>query len=91
MLALLGLGLTRKRWIQGKARGGAKMIAILFLLVASGMGLSSCSQRYHYYARPPEGNPGTPAGTYTVIITGITGTGSSLSTASTQLTLKVTT
>jgi hypothetical protein len=91
MLALLGLGLTRKRWAKGKAQGAAKMIALLFLLLASGMGLSSCSQRYHYFARPPEGNPGTPAGTYTIVITGITGTGSSLSTASTQLTFKVTT
>ncbi len=90
MLALAGLGLTRRRWSHGKARGAAKVIAILFLLVASGIGLSSCSQLYHYYHRPPEANPGTPAGTYTIVITGITGTGSSLSTASTQLALKVT-
>ncbi len=93
IFALTGLGLTRKRRGQGKgpgrANGSAKMIAILFLLVASGMGLSSCSQRYHYFHRPPEGNPGTPPGTYTVVITGITGTGSSLSTASVQITMVV--
>jgi hypothetical protein len=91
MLALAGLGLARRRWSQAKARGAAKMIAILFLLMASGMGLSSCSQRYGYFHRPPEGNPGTPAGTYIVVITGLTGTGSSLTTASVQVTLKVTT
>ena len=91
IFALTGLGLTRKRWGNGsdRSKGAAKMIAILFLLVASGMGLSSCSQRYHYFHRPPEGNPGTPPGTYTVVITGITGTGSSLSTASVQVTMVV--
>ena len=88
IFALTGLSLTRRRWGKGPGRS-AKMIAILFLLVASGMGLSSCSQRYYYYHRPPEGNPGTPAGTYTVVITGITGTGSSLSTASVQVTMVV--
>jgi hypothetical protein len=91
MLALAGLGLARRRRSRGKAHRASKMAAVLFLLVASGIGLSSCSQRYGYFHRPPEGNPGTPAGTYTVVITGITGTGSSLSTASVQLTLKVTT
>ncbi len=89
ILALTGLGLAGRRWSQGKGLGSTKIIAILFLLVASGMGLSSCSQRYHYYHRPPEGNPGTLAGTYTVVITGITGTGSSLSTASVPVTLVV--
>ena len=89
ILALAGLGLTRKRWGQGKLGGTTKMIALLFLLFASGIGLSSCSQRYHYFHRPPTGNPGTPAGTYTVVISGITGTGSSLSTATVPVTLVV--
>lgn len=90
ILALAGLGLTRRRWLHGKARGAAKLLSIALLLAASGIGLSSCSQRYHYFARPPEGNPGTPAGTYTVVVSGITGNGSSLSTSSVPLTLKVT-
>jgi len=93
ILALAGLGLTRRRWGQGncpgRSKAAAKMIAILFLLMASGMGLSSCSQRYGYFHHPPQGNPGTPPGTYTVIITGITGTGSSLSTSSVPLTMVV--
>ena len=89
ILALAGLGLSRRRWGQGKLGGSAKMIAILFLLLASGIGLSSCSQRYGYFHRPPSGNPGTPAGTYTVVISGITGTGSSLSTANVSVTLVV--
>jgi hypothetical protein len=89
LFALAGLGLAGRRWGKGKGRGSAKVIAILFLLVASGMGLSSCAQRYKYFHRPPQGNPGTPAGTYTVIITGTTGTGSSLSTANVQVTMVV--
>ena len=89
LFALAGLGLAGRRWGQGKGRGSAKIIAILFLLVASSMGLSSCAQRYKYYHRPPEGNTGTPAGTYTVVITGTTGTGSSLSTATVPVTLVV--
>jgi hypothetical protein len=93
VLALAGLGLTRRRKGKGngpaKSESAAKMIAILFLLVASGMGLSSCSQRYGYFHHPPEGNPGTLAGTYTVTITGITGTGSSLTTATVPLTMVV--
>jgi hypothetical protein len=88
ILALAGLGLTRRRWGQ-KLGGPAKMISTLFLLLASGIGLSSCSQRYGYFHRPPSGNPGTPAGTYTVVISGITGTGSSLSTATVPVTLVV--
>lgn len=91
IFALAGLGLTRRRWGQGpgRSKGAPKIIAILFLLAASGMGLSSCSQRHGYFHRPPQGNPGTPAGTYTVVITGITGTGSTLSTASLQVTMVV--
>jgi hypothetical protein len=89
ILALAGLGLTRRRWGLRKLSGPTKMIAVLFLLLASGIGLSSCSQRYGYFHRPPSGNPGTPAGTYTVVISGITGTGSSLSTATVPVTLVV--
>jgi hypothetical protein len=93
LFALAGLGLSRKRWVQdsdsSRSKGAAKVIAILFLLVASGMGLSSCSQRYGYFHHPPEGNPGTPVGTYTVVITGITGTGSSLTTATVPVTMVV--
>ncbi len=90
ILALVGLGLARKRSGFGKAAGGVRMAALLCLLLAGGMGLSSCSQRYSYFHRPPQGNPGTPTGPYTVVVSGITGTGSSLSTATVQLTLTVT-
>jgi hypothetical protein len=59
------------------------------MLLAGGLGLGACSQRYGYYHKPPSGNPGTPTGTYTLVVTGITGTGSTLSTASVQFTFTV--
>lgn len=90
ILALIGLGLSRKRSGLGKAAGATRMLALLLLLFAGGMGLGACSQRYTYFHRPPSGNPGTPLGPYTVVVTGITGTGSTLTTSSVQLTLTVT-
>jgi hypothetical protein len=91
ILALAGLGLARRRGISlSKAGQATRMVALLLLLVAGGMGLGGCAQRYKYYHKPPQENPGTPLGTYTVVISGITGTGSSLSTASVQFTLTVT-
>jgi len=90
ILALVGLALARKRTGLGKAAGAMRMIALFLLLVAGGMGLGACSQRYSYFHHPPSGNPGTPVGTYTVVVTGTTGTGSTLTTASVQLTLTVT-
>jgi hypothetical protein len=90
VLALAGLGLTRKRNILGKYSAAARMMGLLALLAAGSLGLGACSQRYKYFHRPPAGNPGTPVGAYTVTISGITGTGSSLFTGSVNVTLKVT-
>jgi hypothetical protein len=85
ILALAGLGLARKR-----AYGGLRLAGLFALLLAGGLGLGACSQRYGYFHKPPAGNPGTPTGTYTLVVTGITGTGSTLSTASVQFTFTVT-
>jgi cytochrome c-type biogenesis protein CcmE len=83
-LALAGLGLTRKR-----AYGRLRLAGLFALMLAGGLGLGACSQRYNYYHKPPAGNPGTPTGTYTLVVTGITGTGSTLSTGSVQFTFTV--
>ena len=64
-------------------------MGLLVLLAAGGIGLGACSQRYHYYHRPPAGNPGTPVGAYTVVISGITGAGSNLATGTVNVTLTV--
>lgn len=85
ILALAGLGLARKRGLYA-----ARIVGTLLLCVAGGLGANGCAARYNYYHRPPADNPGTPAGTYTVVVSGITGTGSSLSTATVQITLTVT-
>jgi len=89
-LALAGLGLTRKRGIYGKYAAAARMTGLLVLLAAVSLGLGACSQRYKYFHRPPAGNPGTPVGAYTVVVSGITGTGSVLYTGTVNVTLKVT-
>jgi len=85
ILALAGLGLARKR-----AYGKMRTLGLFALMLAGTMGLGGCAQRYKYYHKPPSGNPGTPTGTYTITVSGITGTGSTLSTATVQLTFTVT-
>jgi hypothetical protein len=85
LLALAGLGLARKR-----AYGKMRMVGLFVVMLAGSMGLGGCAQRYKYYHKPPAGNPGTPVGPYTVVVSGITGTGSTLSTATVQLAFTVT-
>jgi hypothetical protein len=65
-LALVGLGALRRR--SGFA--GLRVLGIMALLAASGLGLSGCSQRYGYLNHPPSGNPGIAAGTYTIVVSG---------------------
>ncbi len=89
VLALAGLGLAGRKNLYGKYGTSARRIGLIVLLFAGALGLGGCAQRYRYFHKPPAGNPGTPAGTYTVIVSGITGQGSSLSTATVQFTLTV--
>jgi Tfp pilus assembly protein PilE len=84
-LALVGLGLARKRAFRA-----ARLSGLVILLLASGIGLGACSQRYSYYHHAPVDNAGTPLGNYTVVISGTTGTGSTLTTGSVQVALAVT-
>jgi hypothetical protein len=85
ILALAGLGLARKR-----AYGKLRMLGLFAFMLAGSLGLGGCAQRYKYYHKPPTGNPGTPTGSYTITVSGITGTGSTLSTATVQLAFTVT-
>ena len=84
-LALAGLAAARKRWFTS-----LRMMGLAALLLAGGLGLSSCAARYGYFHKPPAGNPGTPLGNYTVVVSGITGTGSTLTTGNLSLALAVT-
>lgn len=83
-LALAGLAGLRKRYF-----GAVRFFGLTAMLLAAGIGLSSCAARYNYYHKPPSGNPGTPTGIYTVTVTGITGTGSNLTTGSVNLTVAI--
>jgi len=66
ILALVGLGTLRKR--SGIA--ALRLLGLLALLTASGLGLGACSERYGYLNHPPSGNPGIAAGTYTITVSG---------------------
>jgi hypothetical protein len=90
VLALAGLGFARKRGFYGKYTSTARMIGLFALLAAGSLGLGGCSQRYKYFHRAPADNPGTPTGPYTVVITGITGAGSTLVTGTISVVLTVT-
>ena len=60
--------------------------------LAGAMGISACAQRYNYLNHGPPGNPGTPLGTYAVIVEAQSSTGSETTVPPTlpKLTLTVT-
>ena len=66
IVALAGLGALRKR--MGFA--GFRILGLAALMVASGIALGGCSERYGYLNHPPSGNPGLAAGTYTITVSG---------------------
>jgi len=85
MLALIGLGALRKR----SGLGALRMLGFVALLAASTVGLSSCSARYNYLNKPPAGNPGIYAGTYTITLAAYATNGSSVTSHTLALTLTV--
>lgn len=70
VLALVGMGALRKR-----GGNGLRLLGLVVLLLASASGLTACSQRYSYLNHPPAKNPGTPAGSYTVVVTAYSNNG----------------
>jgi hypothetical protein len=85
MLALVGLGALRKR----SGLGALRVLGFVALLAASSVGLSSCSARYNYLNKPPAGNPGIYAGTYTITLAAYATNGSSVTSHTVDLTLTV--
>jgi hypothetical protein len=63
LLALVGVGAIRR-----KRFGVLRVVGLLMLLGAGTMGLTSCAQRYRYLHYQPSPNPGTPVGSYTIVI-----------------------
>jgi hypothetical protein len=83
LFGLIGLGACKRRAWRNLVLG-------VFALVAA-LGMSACSQRYNYLNHGPPGNPGTPTGTYTVIVDAQSSTGSETTVPPTlpQLTLTI--
>lgn len=76
MLALVGVGaVRRKHWAALRAMG------LLLLLGAGMLGLSACNVRYSYLHYKPSPNLGTPAGSYTVIISAYSTNGTAITNA----------
>ncbi len=90
ILALAGLGLARKRAFSRIRPKTLRLLSFLMLLLAGSMALGGCNTRYGYEHHGPGYNPGTPVGNYVVTVSGITGTGSSLSTGTVAIALSVT-
>jgi hypothetical protein len=76
-LSLAGVflfALPRRRW-RGKAMIALTFLAILFTVIGCGGGAKT--------------DPGTPKGTYTVVVTGTAGSGSSLSQTSVNVPITI--
>jgi len=78
----LAFGARRKLWLS-------RMVLIALLAVVASLGLSGCNPQYYYYNHSPDTNPATPAGSYTVTLTGQSSDGITNTTASTTLALVV--
>jgi Bacterial Ig-like domain (group 3) len=85
LFGLAGLGACRRRAWRNLLLG--------ILAFAGALGMTACSQRYNYLNHGPPGNPGTPAGTYTITVQASSSTGAYTTTPPTQpqITLTITT
>lgn len=81
-LALIGLGLRRRRWI-----GNLSLLVLLGFV--SVLGSTACNSRYNYYNHGPPPIPATPAGTYKLTISAQSNNGITAITHFTTLSLTV--
>jgi len=63
VLALAGVGAIRRKHF-----GALRMLGLAMLLAAGMLGLNACNSRYRYEHYKPSPNPGTAAGSYTLVI-----------------------
>ncbi len=84
MLGLGGLawGARRRRWLQRLA-----LVALVGLVTT--LGMTACNPFYYYYNHGPTPAAPTPAGTYTVMVTGQSSNGVTATTISTPMVLTV--
>jgi len=85
LLALVGLGATRKRSGLGKLR----VLGMVALLCASTLGLGACSQRYDYLHHPPVKTQGITPGTYNFTIAAYSSNGATVTSHTIPITLTV--
>jgi hypothetical protein len=78
----LAWGARRRRWLS---RFSLMALLALFSL----LGTTACNPRYAYEHHGPSPNPGTPAGTYTVRVTGQSSDGVTATTHNTSFVLTV--
>jgi hypothetical protein len=81
-LALAGFG-----WRRRSTLGRLSLLALVALV--SVLGTTACAPRYNYYHHGPEPNLPTPAGTYTITVTGQSSNGITVITQNTTLALTV--
>ena len=83
-LALGGLAFSLRRhaWLQ-------RLSLLALVALVSLLGTTACNARYDYYNHGPPPNPPTPAGTYTIKVTGQSSDGVNATTLSTSLVLTV--
>jgi len=78
----LAWGARRKRWLKH-----VSLVALVALVTL--MGTTACNPRYNYQHHGPVPNPGTPAGTYTITVTGQSSNGVTATTHNTSFALTV--
>ncbi len=84
VLGLGGLGFAarRRRWLQ-------RLALVAFVGMFTTVGMTGCNPQYYYYNHGPGLPPATPAGTYTITITGQSSNGVTATTSSTTMVLTV--
>lgn len=84
VLGLGGLGFAarRRRWLQ-------RLSLVALVGIVTMLGMTGCNPQYYYYHHGPQTAPSTPAGTYTVTVTGISSNGVVATTNSTTMVLTV--
>jgi hypothetical protein len=76
VLAFAGVGAIRRKHF-----GALRILGLALLVTAGSLGLSSCNARYRYEHRKPSPNFGTPAGTYTIVISAYSSNGTAITQA----------
>jgi hypothetical protein len=78
----LAWGARRRRWLQ-------RMALVALVGIVTTLGMTACNPLYYYYHHGPSHPNATPAGTYTITVTGQSSNGVTAITNSTTFVLTV--